>query len=81
MKNGKMVEVEYSKQYGLQNAIHLFFTNPVSKILYEFLANELKIAVDEIDEAAQWGNRLGGHDRYSSGKPNASNSRCKSSLP
>jgi len=49
MKNGKMVEVEYSKQYGLQNAIHLFFMNPVSKSLYEFLANELKIAVDEID--------------------------------
>ena len=49
MKNGKMVEIEYSKQYGLQNAIHLFFTNPLSKNLYNFLANELRIAVDEID--------------------------------
>jgi hypothetical protein len=48
-KGGKMVEVEYSKVYGMQNAIHLIFRNPKSEALYEFLANELKIAVDEID--------------------------------
>lgn len=48
-KDGKMVEVEYSKAYGLQNSIHLFFKNPVSTALYEFLADELKIAVDDID--------------------------------
>jgi len=49
MKNGKIVEIEYSKQYGPQNGIHLFFANLLSKNVYDFLANELKIAVDEID--------------------------------
>jgi hypothetical protein len=48
-KDGKMVEVEYSKVCGMQNAIHLIFKNPKSEALYEFLADELKIAVDEID--------------------------------
>lgn len=48
-KGGKMVEVEYSKAFGLQNAIHLIFKNPKSEALYDFLADELKIPVDEID--------------------------------
>jgi hypothetical protein len=49
MKNGKIVEIEYSKQYGPQNGIHLFFANLLSKNVYDFSANELKMAVDEID--------------------------------
>lgn len=47
--NGKMIEVEYSKVYGLQNAIHLIFNNPKSSALYNFLAGDLKIAVDDTD--------------------------------
>jgi len=47
-KDGKMVEVEYNKEFGLQNAIHLLFRYP-SGALYSFLADELHVAVDETD--------------------------------
>ena len=46
--NGKDVEIEYSKEFGMQNAIHLLFRFP-AKSLYEFLVGKLKIAFDESD--------------------------------
>lgn len=36
--NGKTIEVEYNKEYGLQNAVHLLFKHPVES-LYTYLVD------------------------------------------
>ena len=46
--NGEMIEVQYDKNYGMQNAMHLAMKSP-SKTLFEFLSEELKINPDSID--------------------------------
>lgn len=40
--------MEYNKEYGLQNAVHLMFKHP-SCALFEFFADTLHIPFDETD--------------------------------
>ena len=46
--NGKKVEQEYAKVFGLQNAIHILMRRPV-KLLFNYLIKEKKLPIDEID--------------------------------
>lgn len=46
--NGKDVELEYDKQHGLQNAVHLIMHYP-SLTLFDFLVEELGVLCDETD--------------------------------
>lgn len=46
--NGKTIEIEYNKEFGLQNAIHLLFKHP-SHALFDFFADTLHIPIDETD--------------------------------
>lgn len=47
-KDGKTIEIEYNKEFGLQNAIHILFKHP-SVAVFEFLVDKLNLAVDETD--------------------------------
>lgn len=47
-KDGRRVEIEYSKEYGQQNAMHLIMRNPHLWVVQYFL-NELDISFDEAD--------------------------------
>lgn len=47
-ENGKLVEIEFDKEYGMQNAIH-FVMRHCSKTFFDFLVDELKTPVDEVD--------------------------------
>jgi hypothetical protein len=47
-KDGKNIEIEYNKEFGLQNAIHLLLRHP-SVSIYEFLVENLNLDVDETD--------------------------------
>lgn len=46
--DGKTVEIEYNKEFGLQNAIHLLFRQPTNS-LFEFFADKLGIPIDDTD--------------------------------
>lgn len=47
-RDGKLIEIEYNKEYGMQNAIHLIFRQP-SNTLFDFLSGDLGIPIDETD--------------------------------
>jgi capsule polysaccharide export protein KpsE/RkpR len=45
---GKKVEIEYIKDYGLQNALHLIMRQP-DNTMYKYLVDEVKVKFDEGD--------------------------------
>ena len=47
-KDGKKEEVEYDKEYGQQNAIHILMRHPDYQI-YNYLVQTCKIPFDEMD--------------------------------
>ena len=46
--DGKKVEIEYSKEFGKQNAIHLLFRYPCEEV-YDYLIDKLKVSYDNSD--------------------------------
>jgi ankyrin repeat protein len=46
--NGKKVEQEYVRVFGLQNALHILMRRPV-KLLFNYLIKDIKLPIDEID--------------------------------
>jgi hypothetical protein len=44
-----MVEVEYDMKTGLQNAIHLVMNHNMHIELFDFLVDELNVAIDQTD--------------------------------
>lgn len=47
-KNGELVEIQYDKEHGMQNAVHLAMES-ASKTVLNFLVDDHKVAFDEVD--------------------------------
>ena len=47
-KNGKLVEIEYNKEFGMQNSVHLVMRH-CSRTFFNFVVEDLKTPVDEVD--------------------------------
>ena len=69
--NGRKVEQEYIRVYGLQNAVHIIMRRPV-KALFDYILNTLKVPFEEIDNEGLNPIYIGIKTRMDVGKPTLS---------